>query len=222
MHVTTAGELRYPWLPPIADLCTQRQPALAYVASVSSRVMREIWSGSISLLSFQFSRRTRVEPLATQANQPWWSYIFQNTWQLTRVYNEKMMWYRAIADLFLVILGDFGCDFDHLSMRSRSVPSSFAHSNSASSPRTRSSKRGGFKVGFNWICRAYPRWDLRPDQNIGSATVLLLLVIITFLAQLFKSWIGHPSDKWPCIRCIACISTNWKPGVLNGNEVALS
>ena len=137
MHVTTAGELRYPWLPPIADLCTQRQPALAYVASVSSRVMREIWSGSISLLSFQFSRRTRVEPLATQANQPWWSYIFQNTWQLTRVYNEKMMWYRAIADLFLVILGDFGCDFDHLSMRSRSVPSSFAHSNSASSPRTR-------------------------------------------------------------------------------------
>ena len=137
MHVTTAGELRYPWLPPIADLCTQRQPALAYVASVSSRVMREIWSGSISLLSFQFSRRTRVEPLATQANQPWWSYIFQNTWQLTRVYNEKMMWYRAIADLFLVILGDFGCDFDHLSMRSRSVPSSFAHSSSASSPRTR-------------------------------------------------------------------------------------
>lgn len=137
MHVTTAGELRYPWLPPIADLCTQRQPALAYVASVSSRVMREIWSGSISLLSFQFSRRTRVEPLATQANQPWWSYIFQNTWQLTRVYNEKMMWYRAIADLFLVILGDFGCDFDHLSMRSRSVPSSFAHSNSASSPRMR-------------------------------------------------------------------------------------
>lgn len=137
MHVTTAGELRYPWLPPIAGLCTQRQPALAYVASVSSRVMREIWSGSISLLSFQFSRRTRVEPLATQANQPWWSYIFQNTWQLTRVYNEKMMWYRAIADLFLVILGDFGCDFDHLSMRSRSVPSSFAHSNSASSPRTR-------------------------------------------------------------------------------------
>ena len=137
MHVTTAGELRYPWLPPIADLCTQRQPALAYVASVSSRVMREIWSGSISLLSFQFSRRTRVEPLATQANQPWWSYIFQNTWQLTRVYNEKMMWYRAIADLFLVILDDFGCDFDHLSMRSRSVPSSFAHSNSASSPRTR-------------------------------------------------------------------------------------
>ena len=137
MHVTTAGELRYPWLPPIADLCTQRQPALAYVASVSSRVMREIWSGSIFLLSFQFSRRTRVEPLATQANQPWWSYIFQNTWQLTRVYNEKMMWYRAITDLFLVILGDFGCDFDHLSMRSRSVPSSFAHSNSASSPRTR-------------------------------------------------------------------------------------
>ena len=137
MHVTTAGELRYPWLPPIADLCTQRQPALAYVASVSSRVMREIWSGSIFFLSFQFSRRTRVEPLATQANQPWWSYIFQNTWQLTRVYNEKMMWYRAIADLFLVILGDFGCDFDHLSMRSRSVPSSFAHSNSASSPRTR-------------------------------------------------------------------------------------
>ena len=137
MHVTTAGELRYPWLPPIADLCTQRQPALAYVASVSSRVMREIWSGSIFLLSFQFSRRTRAEPLATQANQPWWSYIFQNTWQLTRVYNEKMMWYRAIADLFLVILGDFGCDFDHLSMRSRSVPSSFAHSNSASSPRTR-------------------------------------------------------------------------------------
>ena len=137
MHVTTAGELRYPWLPPIADLCTQREPAVAYVASVSSWVMREIWSGSISLLSFQFSRRTRVEPLATQANQPWWSYIFQNTWQLTRVYNEKMMWYRAIADLFLVILGDFGCDFDHLSMRSRSVPSSFAHSNSASSPRTR-------------------------------------------------------------------------------------
>ena len=137
MHVTTAGELRYPWLPPIADLCTQRQPALAYVASVSSRVMREIWSGSIFFLSLQFSRRTRVEPLATQANQPWWSYIFQNTWQLTRVYNEKMMWYRAIADLFLVILGDFGCDFDHLSMRSRSVPSSFAHSNSASSPRTR-------------------------------------------------------------------------------------
>lgn len=39
--------------------------------------------------------------------------------------------------MFLVILGDFGCDFDHLSMRSRSVPSSFAHSNSASSPRTR-------------------------------------------------------------------------------------
>ena len=47
MHVTTAGELRYPWLPPIADLCTQRQPALAYVVSVSSRVMREIWSGSL-------------------------------------------------------------------------------------------------------------------------------------------------------------------------------
>ena len=119
MHVTTAGELRYPWLLPIADLCTQRQPALACVASVSSRVMREIWSGNIFLVSFQFSRRTRVEPLATQANQPWWSYIFQNTWQLTRVYNEKMMWYRAIADSFLVILGDFGCDFDHLSMRSR-------------------------------------------------------------------------------------------------------
>lgn len=72
MHVTTAGELRYPWLPPIADLCTQRQPALV-----------------------------------------------KNTLQLTRVYNEKMMWYRAIADSFLVILGDFGCDFDHLSMRSR-------------------------------------------------------------------------------------------------------
>ena len=103
MHVTTAGELRYPWLLPIADLCTQRQPALACVASVSSRVMGEIWSGNIFLLSFQFSRRTRVEPLATQANQPWWSYIFQNTWQLTRVYNEKMMWYRAIADSFLVI-----------------------------------------------------------------------------------------------------------------------
>ena len=137
MHVTTAGELRYPWLPPIADLCTQRQPALAYVASVSSRVMREIWSGSIFFLSFQFSRRTRVEPLATQANQPWWSYIFQHTWQVTRVYNEKMKLYRAKADSFLVILGDFGCDFDHLSMRSRSVPSSFAHSNSASSPRTR-------------------------------------------------------------------------------------
>ena len=54
MHVTTAGELRYPWLPPIADLCTQRQPALAYVASVSSRVMLEIGAGAFfcSLSSF--------------------------------------------------------------------------------------------------------------------------------------------------------------------------
>ena len=149
MHVTTAGELRYPWLPPIADLCTQRQPALAYVASVSSRVMRETWSGSIFFLSFQFSRRTRVEPLATQANQPWWSYIFQHTWQVTRVYNEKMMLYRAKADSFLVILGDFGCDFDwfrspvnELAL-SRSVPSSSAHSNSASSPRDKAEAMGG-------------------------------------------------------------------------------
>ena len=147
MHGTTAGELRYPWLPPIADLCTQRQPALAYVASVSSRVMREIWSGSIFLLSFQFSRRTRVEPLATQANQPWWSYIFQNTWQLTRVYNEKMMWYRAIADSFLVIHPRrFRMWFRSPCQCARAIAlgsSSFAHSNSASSPRDEAEAMGG-------------------------------------------------------------------------------
>ena len=40
MHVTTAGELRYPWLPPIADLCTQRQPALVKLGTG-----QKVWGG---------------------------------------------------------------------------------------------------------------------------------------------------------------------------------
>ena len=153
---TWANASDYSWRITLSMASTYCGPMHATPTSLSLRSKRFQSSYARNLerehfffLSFQFSRRTRVEPLATQANQPWWSYIFQHTWQVTRVYNEKMMLYRAKADSFLVILGDFGCDFDwfrspvnELAL-SRSVPSSSAHSNSASSPRDEAEAMGG-------------------------------------------------------------------------------